>query len=100
MSKAVPNNSALTAKERALVFHQIERTLSIETPNDFLNWARAELKTIFPYEILICGTGQINARNIHIKKYLCDGFPMEYVEAIRHSDQGEVLRPVRDGQLP
>jgi len=82
-----------TSSQRAALLHVIESSLKVQTPAQFLAWGKGELQTLFPHEILICGVGRIDRHSIQIQHYLCTGFPLPYLEAIRQADNG-VLSPI------
>ena len=93
MSVVMEQPEEPTSTQRAALLHIIESTLKVQTPSEFLAWTEGELQTLFPHEILICGVGKIDWHSIHIHRYLCAGFPLSYIEAIRQADHG-VLSPI------
>lgn len=83
----------LSQQQHSAYIAVIESLLNVATPEQFLQWVKGELQTLFPHEMFVGGIGHIKIDSIKVEHILSAGFPIEYVQSIQRPD-GDVSSPI------
>ncbi len=95
MSTELQGESAISLSdtERVVFFEVIEKSLHINTQNEFFEWTQTELQGIFPHGKLICGIGRLGKHGAHLQHVMGCNFPDEYVQTLQRPD-GLISSPI------
>lgn len=80
-------------RRHAEYFDVINSSLSINSKEELLEWAKDDLQYIFPHGMLICGIGLIKNQTIQMQQLLTSNFSPEYIQ-ILHQTGGVGNSPV------
>lgn len=87
------NPVSIKERRHAAFFDVINRSLAINTPEQFCAWMQGDLQHIFPHGMVACGIGQLEKLGKRFQHIITGNFPQEHIKYLQQPN-GLITSPI------